>query len=107
MAGSLRSMGFTVNRSFTGLTVDSESLQALRDLVLDRSEIRGLVTLSDLQRLPVRTALFGLFIHLELALTEVLRTRLGSGEGSCPSPWCSNGMLSSVDCSIRLPRAAS
>ncbi len=28
-------------------------------------------------------------------------------DGSCPSPWCSNGMLSSVDCSIRLPRAAS
>lgn len=49
-------------------------------LVLDRSEIRGLVTLSDLQRLPVRTALFGLFIHLELLLTEVLARDLGEGE---------------------------
>lgn len=44
-------------------------------LVLDRSEIRGLVTLSDLQRLPVRTALFGLFIHLELLMTEVIRRK--------------------------------
>lgn len=44
-------------------------------LVLDRSEIRGLVTLSDLQRLPVRTALFSLFIHLELLMTEVIRRK--------------------------------
>lgn len=46
-------------------------------LVLDDTEIRGLVTLSDIQRLPVRTALFGLFIHLELLLTEVLRREIG------------------------------
>ena len=25
---------------------------------------------------------------------------------SCPEPWCSNGMLSRVGCSFRLPRAA-
>jgi transposase len=26
---------------------------------------------------------------------------------SCPKPWCSNGVLSSVGCSLRLPWAAS
>ena len=46
-------------------------------LILDGTEIRGLVTLSDIQRLPVRTALFSLFIHLELLLTEVLRRKIG------------------------------
>jgi hypothetical protein len=46
-------------------------------LILDDTEIRGLVTLSDIQRLPVRTALFSLFIHLELLLTEVLRREIG------------------------------
>jgi hypothetical protein len=35
------------------------------------------VTLSDLQRLPVRTFLFGLFIHLELLLTQELKRRVG------------------------------
>jgi len=28
-------------------------------------------------------------------------------QGSCPKPWCSNGVLSSVGCSLRLPWAAS
>ena len=46
-------------------------------LVLDRSGVNGLVTLSDIQRLPVRTVLFSLFIHLELLLTEALRAKLG------------------------------
>jgi hypothetical protein len=46
-------------------------------LILDDTKISGLVTLSDIQRLPVRTALFSLFIHLELLLTEVLRRRIG------------------------------
>lgn len=46
-------------------------------LILDDMEIRGLVTLSDIQRLPVRTALFSLFIHLELLLTQTLRRVVG------------------------------
>lgn len=46
-------------------------------LILDDTKISGLVTLSDIQRLPVRTALFSLFIHLELLLTEVLRREIG------------------------------
>ena len=56
-------------------------------LILDDTEIRGLVTLSDIQRLPVRTALFGQFIHLKLLLTEVLRREIGpdrSPFSSCP-----------------------
>lgn len=51
-------------------------------LVLDRAEITGLVTLSDLQRLPVRTVLFGMFIHLELLLTEAIKRQLG--QTTCP-----------------------
>lgn len=51
-------------------------------LVLDRAEITGLVTLSDLQRLPVRTVLFGMFIHLELLLTEAIKRRFG--KTTCP-----------------------
>jgi hypothetical protein len=47
-------------------------------LVIDRRGIEGLVTLSDIQRLPVRTVLFGLFIHLEILLTDELRKQLGS-----------------------------
>jgi CBS domain-containing protein len=46
-------------------------------LVLGRRGIEGLVTLSDIQRLPVRTVLFSLFIHLELLLTDALRRDLG------------------------------
>lgn len=46
-------------------------------LVIDRRGIEGLVTLSDIQRLPVRTVLFSLFIHLELLLTDALRKELG------------------------------
>lgn len=46
-------------------------------LILDDTKIRGLVTLSDIQRLPVRTALFSLFIHLELLLTQALKSKLG------------------------------
>jgi len=46
-------------------------------LVLDGMEITGLVTLSDIQRLPVRTVLFGLFIHFEILLTQALRKVIG------------------------------
>jgi CBS domain-containing protein len=49
-----------------------------RRLVLEKTEVRGIVTLSDIQKLPVRMALFSLFIHFELLLTEHLRTNLGN-----------------------------
>jgi CBS domain-containing protein len=47
--------------------------QQPRRLVLEDTEIRGIVTLSDIQKLPVRISLFSLFIHFELLLTEHLR----------------------------------
>jgi hypothetical protein len=46
--------------------------------VLEGTEVRGIVTLSDIQKLPVRMALFSLFIHFELLLTEHLRTKVGN-----------------------------
>ena len=54
--------------------------QQPRRLVLEGTEIRGIVTLSDIQKLPVRIALFSLFIHFELLLTEHLRETLGDAD---------------------------
>jgi hypothetical protein len=48
-----------------------------RRLVLEGTRIEGIVTLSDIQKLPVRMALFSLFIHFELLLNEQLRRMLG------------------------------
>jgi len=49
-----------------------------RRLVLEGTNVRGLVTLSDIQKLPVRMSLFSLFIHFELLLTDHLRYLLHS-----------------------------
>jgi CBS domain-containing protein len=49
-----------------------------RRLVLKGTEICGIVTLSDIQKLPVRMALFNLFIHFELLVTEQLRKVAGN-----------------------------
>jgi hypothetical protein len=54
--------------------------EQLRRLVLDGTTINGIVTLSDIQKLPVRMALFSLFIHFELLLTEELRKALGDAD---------------------------
>jgi CBS domain-containing protein len=54
--------------------------QRPRRLVLEGTEISGIVTLSDIQKLPVRIALFSLFIHFELLLTEYLRQKMGSAD---------------------------
>jgi hypothetical protein len=45
-------------------------------LVVSRSGIAGLVTLSDLQKLPVRAALFALVTGLEIAMSELIRQEL-------------------------------
>ncbi len=45
-------------------------------LVLKGAKICGIVTVSDLHKLPVRTALSLLLTHFELLLTSVLRARL-------------------------------
>jgi CBS domain-containing protein len=49
-------------------------------LILEATQITGIVTVSDLQKLPVRTALFSLFIHLEILLTELLRRTIGGAD---------------------------
>jgi CBS domain-containing protein len=49
-------------------------------LVVSGHKISGLVSLSDLQRLPVRAALFGLVTHLEIIMTNVIRREF-SGTG--------------------------
>jgi CBS domain-containing protein len=67
---------------------DASILEFVRDadhrrccLVVSGNQISGLVTLSDLQRLPVRAALFGLVTHLEILMAEVIRREFkGSGE---------------------------
>lgn len=42
-------------------------------LVMSGAEIGGLVTLSDLQRLPVRAALFALITHVEMTMADAIR----------------------------------
>ena len=42
-------------------------------LVVSGSEISGLVSLSDLQKLPVRAALFGMVTHLEMVMADTIR----------------------------------
>lgn len=49
-------------------------------LVLDGTKVTGLVTLSDLQKIPVRCVLFSLVTHFELLLTERLLRQLRSDE---------------------------
>ena len=44
-------------------------------LVLQGNQLNGIVTLSDLQKLPVRPALFLLITHVELLMAEWLRTK--------------------------------
>ena len=51
-----------------------------RRLILDGTNIQGIVTLSDIQKLPVRMALFSLFIHFELLLNELLLRSLRSDD---------------------------
>lgn len=49
-------------------------------LVVSGNGISGLVTRSDLQKLPVRTALFGLITGLELEMTRAIRRWYGPGD---------------------------
>lgn len=50
-------------------------------LVLQGSRLNGIVTLSDLQKLPVRPALFLLITHLELLMASWIRTKNLKDEG--------------------------
>jgi hypothetical protein len=49
-------------------------------LIISQNEISGLVSLSDLQRLPVRAALFGLVTYLEIVMANVIRRKFESDE---------------------------
>jgi hypothetical protein len=60
---------------------DASILTFLRDadrkqcrLIVSGPEISGLVSLSDLQRLPVRAALFAMVTHLEITMAHAIRT---------------------------------
>lgn len=46
-------------------------------LVIESRRVLGILTLSDLQKLPVRSLLFGRIAHLELLLMAVIRRRTG------------------------------
>lgn len=49
-------------------------------LVVAGGGIAGIVTWSDLQKLPVRASLFGLITGLELAMSRAIRLRYLDGE---------------------------
>jgi hypothetical protein len=49
-------------------------------LIISQNQISGLVSLSDLQRLPVRAALFGLVTYLEIVMANVVRRKFESKE---------------------------
>ena len=49
-------------------------------LVIRGSEITGIVTTSDVQRLPVRAVLFAMVTRLEMAMTQVIRDKRLSDE---------------------------
>jgi hypothetical protein len=49
-------------------------------LVIRGTDIAGLVSASDLQKLPVQTALFALVMHFEALITQTLRQRADSNE---------------------------
>ena len=49
-------------------------------MVLAGPNISGLVSLSDLQRLPVRAALFALIIGFEITMAEAIRAKFATDE---------------------------
>jgi hypothetical protein len=69
------------------LGADASILTFIRDadrqkcrLVVSGHEISGLVCLSDIQRLPVRAALFGLITYLEIIMANVIRREFDQTE---------------------------
>ena len=69
------------------LGADATILMFVRDadrqkcrLIVSEHEISGLVSLSDLQRLPVRAALFGLVTYPEIVMASVIRQEFNGTE---------------------------
>jgi hypothetical protein len=50
-------------------------------LVIKGSEVSGIVGLSDLQRLPVRAALFALITNIEISMADAIRRECEGSEG--------------------------
>lgn len=59
--------------------LESADCQTFRFLIVE-SEVSGMVTISDIQKLPVYSVLFGLVIAVELLLMEWIRNRCGTNE---------------------------
>jgi hypothetical protein len=49
-------------------------------LVVSGPEMNGLVSLSDLQQLPVRAALFAMVTHLEITMAQAIRREFNQSE---------------------------
>jgi len=59
-------------------------------LVVDRTHVAGIVTVSDLQKLPVRLHVFTRIAHLEMLMAEIIRHRSLGDDGSWTQyliPW--------------------
>ena len=70
------------------LGADASILVFVRDadrqkcrLIVSDHEISGLISLADLQRLPVRAALFSLITYLEIVMANVIRREFHGAEG--------------------------
>jgi hypothetical protein len=50
-------------------------------LVISGAEVSGLVSLADLQKLPVRAALFAMITHLEMTMAEAIRREFDGADG--------------------------
>src|ERR1043166_1376370 len=61
--------------------LESADQQSFRFLLADRS-ISGLVTLSDIQKLPVYAVLFGLVIAVEMLLADWIRKTCGANQNA-------------------------
>jgi hypothetical protein len=62
------------------LTFIRDADQRMCRLVVSGPEISGLVSLSDLHRLPVRAALFAMVTHLEITMAEAIRREFNQSE---------------------------
>jgi len=51
-------------------------------LVVDRTRVAGIVTVSDLQKLPVRLYAYTRIAHLEMLMAEIIRQRSHNDDGS-------------------------
>jgi hypothetical protein len=62
------------------LTFIRNADQQMCRLVVSGPEINGLVSLSDLQQLPVRAALFAMVTHLEITMAQAIRREFNQSE---------------------------